>query len=108
MEIVPTPNFEREFKQLRKKYPSLSADLLQLTESLQENPELGVSLGQGCFKIRLAIRSKGRGKSGGARVITYVQIVADTIFLLSIYNKSDKADLQANELDDLLGQVPEE
>ena len=108
MEIVSTPNFEREFKQLRKKYPSLSTDLMQLAESLQENPDIGVPLGQNCFKIRLAIRSKGRGKSGGARVITHVQVIADTIFLLSIYDKSDKADLQANELDDLLGQLPEE
>lgn len=63
-------------------------------------------MGQGCFKIRLAIRSKARGISGGARVITYMQLIADTIFLLSIYDKSDKVDLQANELDDLLNQVP--
>lgn len=105
MEIVSTPNFEREFKHLHKKYPSLPKDVMQLADFLQEVPQLGIPLGQDCFKIRLAIRSKGRGKSAGTRVITYVKIVHETIYLLSIYDKSEKADLQTNELDDLLGQL---
>lgn len=105
MNITTTPIFEREFRQLYKKYPSLRADLSDLEARLLENPRLGTALGQDCFKIRLAIRSKNRGKSGGARVITCLQIVEDTIYLLSIYDKSDKADLQANELDFLLNQL---
>lgn len=105
MEIVPTPNFEREFKKLFKKYRSLAADLFELEAELLENPYLGIHLGHDCYKIRLAIRSKGRGKSGGARVVTHVQIIDETIFLISIYDKSEKADLGQNELDELLGQL---
>ena len=105
MEIIATPNFQREFKFLHKKHPSLTADLRDLQNALLENPTFGTPLGRDCFKIRLAIRSKSRGKSGGARVITCVQIIHDRIFLLSIYDKSEKADLQENELDNLLKQI---
>ena len=70
MIIFSTPNFDKEAKALLKKYPSLPDDLELLFESLQHNPVQGTSLGNDCYKIRLAIRSKGKGKSGGARVIT--------------------------------------
>ncbi len=105
MEIIATPNFQREFKFLYKKHPSLTADLRNLQNALLENPTSGTPLGRDCFKIRLAIRSKSRGKSGGARVITCIQVLQDRIFLLSIYDKAEKADLQENELDDLLKQI---
>lgn len=55
-----------------------------------------------CYKIRLGIRSKGKGKSGGARVITYFYYVDETVFLLTIYDKSDKNDLTDDELLELL------
>jgi hypothetical protein len=64
MEIVPTPNFQKEFKHLFKKYPSLNTDIALLRDSLEENPELGVHIGRDCYKIRVAIRSKNKGKSG--------------------------------------------
>lgn len=89
--IIPTPPFEKELKQLVKKYPSLRKDIATLADKLLEEPKMGTSLGNDCYKIRIAISSKGRGKSGGARVITYVKIVATTIFLLSIYDKADAA-----------------
>jgi mRNA-degrading endonuclease RelE of RelBE toxin-antitoxin system len=87
--IIPTPPFERELKKLSKKYPSLKMDIMALANELKSNPRLGISIGSEYYKIRMAIASKGKGKSGGARVITYVQVVHELIFLLAIYDKSE-------------------
>jgi len=76
-------------------------------EILETEPRQGVALGRNCFKIRLAITSKGRGKSGGARVITNFVVTGDTVFLLSIYDKADKDNLTDKELKELLKEVPE-
>lgn len=72
--ILPLPFFEKQLKRLSKKYPSLKEEFLQLIESLEENPVQGTSLGKDCYKIRLAISSKRKGKSGGARQITNIVI----------------------------------
>jgi hypothetical protein len=76
-------------------------------QSLKENPEQGTPLGHNCYKTRLAIASKGKGKSGGARVITNFVISDNTVFLLSIYDKSEKDNLTDKELKELLKEVPE-
>ena len=68
-------------------------------------PDQGMGLGNSCYKIRLAIKSKGRGKSGGARVITYVHVTEEDIYLLSIYDKSEKENLDNGELDELLSEI---
>ena len=96
--IIPTPAFEKEVKQLAKKYPSIKKDLSALAITLQKDPTHGTPLGHDCYKIRMAISSKGRGKSGGARIITYVQVIESTIFLLSIYDKADVSTLADKEL----------
>ena len=74
-------------------------------ESLEANPIQGISLGKNCYKIHLAISSKG--KSGGARLITNFVIADETVYLLSIYDKSDIENLSNKELSELLEQVPE-
>ncbi len=103
--IKPLPTFQRQAKRLLKKYKSLKNELQELNQSLAENPEQGTPLGQNCFKIRLAIRSKGKGKSGGSRMITHVQITGETVYLLSMYDKSDKSTLDEGELDALLTEI---
>lgn len=105
--ILPIPPFDRQLKRLYKKYPSLKQEFLELIESLEKNPEQGTNLGNNCYKIRLAIQSKGKGKSGGARVITNFIIADATVYLLSIYDKSDKDNLTDKELEELLKFVPE-
>jgi len=100
--LIVTPAFEKNVKPLLKKYKSLKADLAGLFELLENEPIKGKQLGKDCYKIRLAITSKGKGKSGGARVITCVKITSDKIFLLSIYDKSDKEDISDKELNELL------
>ncbi|WP_310590512.1 type II toxin-antitoxin system RelE/ParE family toxin [Dyadobacter sp. CY261] len=80
----------------------MKTDVIKLVNSLSADPTQGIPLGQNCFKIRLAIKSKGKGKSGGARVITFVVVLSETVVLLSIYDKSDKENISSEELADLL------
>ncbi len=100
------PLFDTQAKRLAKKYPSLKNDLAILIKKLAVDPEQGTSLGNGFFKIRIAIASKGKGKSGGARIITYVKIIATTVFLSSIYDKSEKASISDKELKQIFKALP--
>ena len=90
--------FENQIKRLSKKYPSIKIEFAELISTLKENPAQGKNLGNNCYKIRLAIASKGKGKSGGARVITYVQIVHTKVYRLSIYDKSEQSDIKDKDL----------
>lgn len=101
--IVVTDGFKKHAKGIAKKHRSLKSDLNKLIDSLEENPTQGEPLGKDCCKVRMAITSKGKGKSGGSRVITCVKIVSQTAYLLTIYDKSDKENISDKELDELLG-----
>jgi len=104
--IVTVKRFDKEIKRLSKKYRSLKNDYANLIKELEENPEKGIDLGDGLRKIRMAIKSKGRGKSGGARVITYTDIIINVserkIYLLYIYDKSEIDTISKNELLEIL------
>ncbi len=100
--VLPTRSFERDAKPLLKKYPSLRNELAQQGKQLALQPTNGVPLGQNCYKIRIAIKSKGKGKRGGARIITYVVTDNEEVILLTIYDKTEKENLTAEELDGLL------
>jgi len=100
--LFTTDSFDKELKRLAKKYPSIKSDFKALKETLEENPRQGEPLGRDCYKMRMAIASKGKGKSGGSRVISCVKIVAGSVFLLSIYDKGDKESISDKELDNLL------
>ena len=89
-DIIPTEIFKKEAKRLSKKFPSLKDELRELDRLLTENPKSGVDLGQNTFKIRLGIKSKGKGKRGGGRVITYVLTKEKEDYLLTIWDKSEK------------------
>jgi mRNA-degrading endonuclease RelE of RelBE toxin-antitoxin system len=97
-EIITTPDFEKELKRLSKKYVSMKMDYLNFLLDLQENPIQGEPLGKDCYKVRLAIESKNRGKSGGARVITCVKIIDDAVYLLAVYDKSELSTLKDKEI----------
>ena len=87
------PEFERRAKELRKKYPSFEHDYDTFLDELEANPFSGESLGHHTYKNRMSIASKGKGKSGGARVITYnLQHQTEDevlITLMTIYDKSE-------------------
>lgn len=87
--IIPIANFSKELKKLAKKYHSIKEDYSNLLDEMEANPKLGTSIGKNCYKVRLQITSKGKGKSGGARVITHllITIEAETLYLLKIYDK---------------------
>jgi mRNA-degrading endonuclease RelE of RelBE toxin-antitoxin system len=96
--ITATPNFKKELKRLLKKFQSLKVEYLNLLDELAQNPTLGSSLGNNIYKIRISIASKGKGKSGGARVITFVIKSEETIYLMDIYDKSEKANITDKEI----------
>lgn len=102
-EVIVTEPFERKFRQLSKRYPSLPGDLAILIEELSKYPQTGISLGKDCYKVRFAISSKGKGKSAGARLITYVLMVRKKVFLLDMYDKSDRINITDKELKLLIG-----
>lgn len=103
--IRTTKTFDKEIKRLRKRYASIAADYARLLDEIAQNPQLGTDLGRGLRKVRMAIASKGKGKSGGARVITFSVIVsvdATEINLLYIYDKSERSSISQKELEELL------
>lgn len=87
--VIPTEKFKKEAKRLIKKYPSLKKELEELETILTTEPRSGSDLGYNTYKIRLAIRSKGKGKKGGGRVITYLVTKEKEIYLLIIYDKAE-------------------
>ncbi len=105
--IILTDSFKKDAKKLAKKHRSLGDDIKSLIAELEENPYLGDRLGEHSYKVRIAIKSKGRGKSGGGRVITYVNISVEenvnsddvNVYLLTIYDKSKIASVPQHVID---------
>lgn len=87
--VIPSDKFKKEAKRLIKKFPSLKEELFELSVLLSEQPETGTPLGNDTYKIRIAIKSKSKGKSGGGRVITYLVNEHNEVYLLTIYDKSE-------------------
>jgi len=106
IKIEISSTFEKNLKKLSKRYESLPYDLRELKLDLLKNPKLGKDLGNGIHKIRLAIKSKGRGKRGGGRVITqhtvFVNLAEHIITLLTMYDKSAKDTITDKEITALL------
>lgn len=110
-EINYISSFAKELKRLGKKYRSMRQDYARLLEELHANPAAGVSLGRGVRKVRMAIASKNKGKSHGARVITFTYSVDEesgTIVLLFFYDKEERDTITSAEIDTLLEQVKKE
>ncbi|NJC28184.1 hypothetical protein [Neolewinella antarctica] len=111
--IILTETFKKEAKKLSKKHRSLGADLRVLVAQLEAEPYLGDRLSPQSYKIRLAIKSKGKGKSGGARVLTWVNVIAEdreeeqnlTVYLLSIFDKSSIENIPNSVLDQRIAEA---
>ena len=87
--VKTTPGFENLAKQIAKKHKGIKKDIETLIGDLEKNPHQGVDLGGNVYKIRLAISGTNKGKSGGARVITYVLVSNEIVYLAQIYLKSE-------------------
>jgi hypothetical protein len=98
---------------LMKKFRSLGSDLAALSRELEATPRMGVMIGPDTYKIRLAVKSKGKGKSGGMRVITYLEIEymenaeATDVYLLFIYEKSEYENISEQVLINLVKSIKE-
>lgn len=106
--IDTLPSFDKKVKKLAKKYKSLKSDLRELVKELMQNPTVGVDLGNGVRKVRMAISDKGKGKSHGARVITYTTIISveeGIITLLAIYDKAEQNTITEKEISLLLKEI---
>lgn len=105
MKVRMSDDFKVAYKRLKKRHRSLEADFERLLLSLIENPEQGVELIEGVRKIRLAISSKRRGRSGGARVIIRARIIEDELQLIYIYDKADFENVSDTFLRDILKRM---
>ena len=100
--IIAIPKFKKEVKQLSKKYPSFKNDFAEFLLALETDPFSGVLLTNNCYKYRIAIKSKNKGKSSGARIIAHIVITDSSIYLLSIFDKSTKETISDKDINDLL------
>ena len=110
VEIIITDIFKREAKKLIKKYHSLKSELVSFEESLTNNPRQGTLIAENVYKIRLAVKSKGKGKSGGLRIITYLRLLKKEdgniiAYLLSIYDKSDLENLPEYQIEKMVSNI---
>lgn len=103
--ILVTEVFKKNYKSLSKKYPSINKDLLIIAEELKIKPDSGISLGNNCYKIRLKITSKNKGKSSGARLITYYRNEKNEVYLLTIYDKSSIINISPNEINEIIKSI---
>lgn len=116
--IIAIDDFKRDAKKLLKKYPSLGNELANLENMLLENPRVGTLITKDTYKIRLAVKSKGKGKSGGLRIITYVvevelqiEEVSEqdiTVFLIAIYDKSKTVNVPKHTLKKFIKEIDKE
>ena len=105
MNFEVAPEFEKSLKRLSKKYQSLKEDYLSFLKELEKNPMIGDEIFPNCRKARIAIKSKGKGKSGGGRVIFYFEIIEDKIILLFIYDKSEMENVQTAFIEQILKTI---
>ena len=101
-EVLVTPDFKKFFKKLNKKYPSIKDDLSNIITQLEQNYELGTSLGSNLYKVRMAIESKNKGTSAGARIIYFFLSENNEIYLIHIYDKSNIENIPKHILENLL------
>ena len=104
-EIIPTSVFKNQSKRLIRKFPSLKSELQDLLAILTKKPESGTPLGNNTYKIRLAVKSKGKGKSGGVRIITYKVDKNKEVYLLNIYDKSEIASVEDKIITGIITQI---
>jgi mRNA-degrading endonuclease RelE of RelBE toxin-antitoxin system len=88
--VISTKHFTKELKRIAKKHKAIKADVLKLIEELEVEPTKGVDIGGNYYKIRLSISGTNKGKSGGARVITFVILVEEAVYLTEVYLKSER------------------
>jgi len=106
--VYRTSIFESDYKRFIKKFASLESEIRQLEETLIEQPDTGTSLGSGIYKIRIPCESKGKGKSGGFRVITYLvdeRMNGKDIYFITMYDKSEEDTIKTSLLKKIIIKI---
>lgn len=106
--IIYSDAFESKLKRFAKKFPSILDEIEKLAEQLEDDAQIGISLGSGLYKIRLSVESKGGGKSGGFRVISYIvyqEPESSDVYLLTLYDKSEDNSFKKESLVKLIKKI---
>jgi mRNA-degrading endonuclease RelE of RelBE toxin-antitoxin system len=103
--VIPTPEFIKNLKTLKKKYKNIKKDVLELANELEKNPTIGTDLGNNTFKIRIKNSDNNKGKSAGYRIITYCINDIKEVSLVTIYSKSEKENILELELKELIARL---
>lgn len=107
-EVLTTDYFNVEAKRLGKRYRSFVDDYDSFVKEIKKNPYQGVEILPGVRKVRIAIESKDKGKSGGARVITFAYTISEKdgiVYLLIIYDKEDASSVKKNVIKAILKDI---
>ena len=106
--VYRTSIFDADYKRFAKKFVSLPSEIRQLEAELVKQPDIGAPLGGGVYKIRVACEAKGKGKSGGFRVITYLVDEREDgtdIYLITIYDKSEENTIKTSQLKKIIKKI---
>ena len=100
--IEETETFTKAIKQLQKRFKNIETDCEEFVQSIQTTKNLGINLGNGVFKVRIANSDKKSGKSSGYRLISYLKLIDNKLYLMYIYDKSDFETVSEKQIDDLI------
>jgi len=100
--IKDTYTFNKAVKKLKKKYKHIENDYMAFVNEIQAIDDLGVNLGNGVYKVRIANTDKNSGKSSGYRLISYLKMVDNVLYLMFIYDKSEMENISEKEIDALI------
>jgi mRNA-degrading endonuclease RelE of RelBE toxin-antitoxin system len=103
--IIATPKFLKNIKQLMKKYKKIKEDFKEAIETLEQDPFAGKSLGGNIYKLRLKNSDKSKGKSGGYRIIYYVVTEDKKLYLLTIYSKSEIETIHMTKILEIIEEI---
>ena len=100
--IKDTETFNKDVKKLKKRYKHIEKDYIDFINSIKSIDDLGINLGNNIFKVRIANSDKNRGKSSGYRLISYLKLIENELYVIYIYDKSDMENINENEIDKLI------
>jgi hypothetical protein len=106
--IESTATFDKAVKKLKKRFKKIEFDYNSFVNNITSTDDLGIHLGDNVYKIRLKNSDKQSGKSGGYRIITYLQVIDEKVYMVYIYDKSDIENLSENEIDSLVLELARE
>jgi len=112
IQVIALPEFEKNLKRLNKKYQSLKEEYLYFVEKTENEGPQGISIGKNTFKARLSVKSKGKGKSGGLRIISHQNMILSVhlnkVYFVAIYDKSEMSSLELKKIEQIIRKYSDE